>query len=72
MEKDGLIKRIKDTPKSNLIRLELTDKGQEMIKVAGKSKSFDRIFSFLTSAEREQTKLMFQQMSGRAEKYISK
>ena len=72
MEKDGLIKRIKDTPKSNLIRLELTDKGQEITKVTGKSKSFDQIFSFLTVAEREQTKLMFQEMSGRAEKYISK
>ena len=72
MEKDGLIKRIKDTPKSNLIRLELTDKGLQIIKVAGKSKSFDQIFSFLTPAERTQTKLMFQQMSVRAEKYISK
>ena len=27
MEKDGLIKRTQDTPKSNLIRLELTEKG---------------------------------------------
>ena len=72
MERDGLIERIQDTPKSNLIRLQLPDKGLQMIKVAGKSKSFDEIFSFLTHQEREQTKLMFQQMSIRAEKYISK
>ncbi len=33
MEKDGLIKRIKCMPKSNLLRLELAKKGLDMIKI---------------------------------------
>ena len=31
MEKDGLIRRIKETPKSRLLRLEVTDKGRENV-----------------------------------------
>ena len=54
MEKDGLIKRIKDTPKSNLLRLELTEKGLEMIEVSRQSKSADAIFSCLSREQRQQ------------------
>ena len=54
MENDGLIKRIKDTPKSNLLRLELTEKGLEMIKVSRRSKSIDMIFSYLSPEKRKQ------------------
>jgi DNA-binding MarR family transcriptional regulator len=51
MEKDGLIKRIKDTPKSRLLRMELTDKGLEMIKIGKDSKTIDTILSVLTEKE---------------------
>jgi DNA-binding MarR family transcriptional regulator len=54
MENDGLIKRIKDTPKSNLLRLELTEKGLEIIKVSRRSKSIDTIFSYLSPEKRKQ------------------
>ena len=54
MENDGLIKRIKDTPKSNLLKLELTEKGLEMIKVSKRSKSIDKIFSYLSQEKRQQ------------------
>jgi DNA-binding MarR family transcriptional regulator len=54
MENDGLIKRIKDTPKSNLLRLELTEKGLEMIKVSRRSKSIDKVFSYFSEEERQQ------------------
>src|SRR5271157_952142 len=53
MENDGLIKRIKNTPKSNLLKLELTEKGLEMIKVSKRSKSIDRIFSYLSQEKRQ-------------------
>jgi DNA-binding MarR family transcriptional regulator len=54
MEKDGLIKRIKDTPKSRLLRIELTDKGQEMLKIGKESKTVDAILSALTEKEKQQ------------------
>jgi DNA-binding MarR family transcriptional regulator len=54
MENDGLIKRIKDTPKSNLLRLELTEKGLEIIKFSKRSKSIDTIFSYFSRDERQQ------------------
>lgn len=54
MEKDGLIRRIKDTPKSNLLRLEITAKGREVLKIGEKSNSIDTIFSFLSEEDRKQ------------------
>jgi len=54
MEKDGLIKRIKDTPKSRLLRIELTDKGLEMLKIGKESKTIDAILSALTEKEKQQ------------------
>jgi DNA-binding MarR family transcriptional regulator len=71
MEKDGLIKRIRTTPKSSLLRIELTEKGLQMIKSASKSKSFDDIFSFLTEKERQQMKANFDRMATNAENYLS-
>ena len=56
MEKDGLIKRIQDTPKSRLLRLELTEKGLEMVKLARQSEAIDSILSFLNKEERQQIK----------------
>jgi DNA-binding MarR family transcriptional regulator len=54
MEKDGLIKRNRITPKSNLLKLELTEKGLKMINAGKPSKSIDTIFSFLTEDDRQQ------------------
>jgi len=54
MERDGLIRRIKNTPKTNLLKLELTDKGIEVIKIARQSNTIDSIFSFLSAEERQQ------------------
>ena len=71
MEKDGLIKRLGETPKSSLLRLELTEKGLQMVEAASKSKSFDEIFAFLTNKERQQMKENLDFMSKNAEKYLS-
>jgi len=54
MEKDGFIRRIKNTPKKNVLKLELTEKGHDMIKIARQSKSMDTIFSFMSDDERQQ------------------
>ena len=54
LEKDGLIKRIKDNPKSRRLRVELTDKGRMMAKISIESKTIDKKLSFLKLEEREQ------------------
>ena len=54
MENDELIKRVKSTPKSKLLRLEPTRKGLDMIKIGKQNKSIDKIFSFLSEEERQQ------------------
>ena len=54
MEKDGLIKRVKDSPKSRLLRIELTAKGLEMLKISRESESINAAFSVLNDEERRQ------------------
>ena len=54
MEKYGLIKRVKDTPRSRLLKIELTGKGLGMIKFDRKSEAMDEIMSVLNEEERNQ------------------
>jgi DNA-binding MarR family transcriptional regulator len=53
MEKAGLINRIK-MPKSRLLKLELTEKGSEILNSAWYSKGMNEIPSILNQAERRQ------------------
>jgi DNA-binding MarR family transcriptional regulator len=55
MERDGLIERIKDTPKSRLLRMELTGKGRDMLKISKESKSINALYSVLSDEELQQT-----------------
>ncbi|MFY9813928.1 MAG: MarR family winged helix-turn-helix transcriptional regulator [Dehalococcoidales bacterium] len=71
MENYGLIKRIKNSPRSNLLRLELTDKGLEMVKLARKSHCVDSILSFLDMAERQQMESELTRILVKAKKYNS-
>jgi len=52
MEIDGLIKRTKNSLKTRLLRIELTAKGQEMLKISRESESINAAFSVLTAEER--------------------
>jgi len=54
MEKDGFIKRIKETPKSRLLTLELTDKGREMLKINKYSDGMNLSLSDFTLEERQE------------------
>jgi DNA-binding MarR family transcriptional regulator len=54
LEKDGLITRTQSTHKSTLLTLEITEKGNDIIKTARHSKSINAIFSFLSTEERQQ------------------
>jgi DNA-binding MarR family transcriptional regulator len=55
MEKDRLIKRTKNTFKSNLLKLELTEKGLEMAQMSVHSKGLDALFSSLSEEERRRS-----------------
>ena len=71
MEKDGLIKRVRDTPKSNLLRFKLTKKGLEMVKLARKSKAIDAALSFLKNEERQQMESELNRILVNVKKYES-
>jgi|GEM_PF-402878 DNA-binding MarR family transcriptional regulator len=53
MEKYGLINRVKATPRSRLLSMELTEKGLALIKVDRRSKAMEEIMSVLNARERE-------------------
>ena len=71
MEKDGLIKRIRNTPKSNLLKLELTEKGLGIIKSSRQSKSIEAIFSSLSGAECQELESILNKVLVKAQKYSS-
>ena len=71
MENDGLIKRIKNSPGSNLLRMELTEKGLEMVKLARKSKAIDTILFSLDKEGRQQTESALTRILVKAKKYNS-
>jgi len=54
MEEDGLVKRVKDLDKKNLVRVALTNKGRRAHHQAIKRESIHRIYSVLSEKEREQ------------------
>jgi len=55
LEKDGLVMRVKDLSRKNLVRIALTKKGQGLYRKSLNQKSIEVIFSGLT----EQEKLQF-------------
>lgn len=71
MEKDGLIKRIKDKPKSRLLRLELTKKGRTMLKISQYSKGMNEGISVLTEEQRRQLLLYLNQMLIKLNQYTT-
>jgi len=54
MERDGLIKRIRVKAKSRLLKLALTDKGRELLKVSRFSDGMNEVSSILTEKELKQ------------------
>jgi DNA-binding MarR family transcriptional regulator len=52
MERDGLITRVKARPKSRLLRIQLTEKGNELLNISNQSDEIDAALSFLTDEER--------------------
>ena len=62
MEKVGLIKRIRENPKSRLFRIEITKKGREMLKISHHSQGMNEVLSGLTEEQRRQLNSYLNQM----------
>jgi len=69
MEKDGLIKRIKNTPKSNLLKLELTEKGRDIINASRHSEAILKILGSLPKGERQQLDSILNKVLLKSQKY---
>ena len=67
LEKYGLVKRLKTMPRSNLLKLELTDKGFDLIKISGQSESIDAMLSSLTWQERRQMRSILNKIITKSE-----
>ena len=54
MEKDGLVERVKDLDRKNLVRISITEKGHQVYRELVKLESIHRIMSSLSEEERRQ------------------
>jgi DNA-binding MarR family transcriptional regulator len=69
LENDGLVVKIKDAPKSNKLRFELTEKGLNICKAIKTIKSAKVIMSALSEEERQQLISLLEKVINQAQKY---
>lgn len=72
MEKQGLLKRVKDLSRKNLVRVELTEQGREACNRSAKRESIHKILSVLSSEERQQLELYLRRLRDKALQLIQK
>lgn len=70
MEKDGLIRRVKDLERRNYVRIELTAKGRDALQRSNKQRSVRPIISALTSAEQQELWMLLAKLRDRAIKRL--
>jgi len=69
LERDGLVKKTREKPKSTLLSFELTEKGTAVYKSSNKGKATTKIMSVLTEEERQQLITMLLKIIDKAKKY---
>jgi DNA-binding MarR family transcriptional regulator len=69
MERDGIVKKVRETPKSTLISFELTAKGIETYNYVKKMKTIKHIMSVLSEEERQELISTLQKIIIEAAKY---
>ena len=69
LERDGLVKKTREKPKSTLLSFELTEKGTLVYKSSNKGKATTKIMSVLTEEERQQLITMLLKIIDKAKKY---
>jgi MarR family transcriptional regulator, organic hydroperoxide resistance regulator len=65
MEKRGLVKRVKDLPRQNMIRVVLTPKGLAAFKQTRGKKTIPKIMSVLTPEEKKQCEIIMNKLRDR-------
>lgn len=66
MEKDGLVRKVKDLDRKNLIRVAITEKGQQAYDQSTKRKSIHKIMSSLSEEERQQQRSCLEKLGNKA------
>ena len=66
MEKDGLIKKTKDLPRRNLVRVTLTDKGRQSLKDSMKRESIHNVMAILSESEYKQLYSLLEKVRDKA------
>ena len=66
MEKQGLVRRVRDLDRKNQVRVVITEKGQQAYNQSTRRKSIQRIMSALSDEERQQLKSFLQSLKDRA------
>ena len=69
MERDGLIKRVQEHPKSRLLKLELTEKGQDFLKISRFSEGMNEISPVLTEQELLQLDSLLKRLLAKTKEY---
>ncbi len=66
MGKKGLVRKVKDLDRKNLVRVEMTEKGQKAFEYAAKLTSIHSIMSVLSKQERRQLDLVLRKLRSKA------
>lgn len=66
MRKGGLVKKVKDLPSKNMIRVEVTEEGKQVYEMAGKRESIHRIMSCLTKPEQRWLRRILEKLQDKA------
>jgi DNA-binding MarR family transcriptional regulator len=66
MEKDGLIKKVKDLERRNLVRVAITEQGKEALRKSTRRESIHRIMSCLSPGERRDVKVSLEKLWNKA------
>jgi DNA-binding MarR family transcriptional regulator len=70
MEKDGLIRRVKDLERRNYVRIELTAKGRDALQRSNKQRSVKPIISVLSENEQQELWILLAKLRDRAIKRL--
>src|SRR4030042_6918301 len=71
MEKTGLVERVKDLPRKNLVRIRLTEKGKQAYKQSLKRESLHKVMSCLSDEERQNLASILVKLRNRATKVLT-
>lgn len=66
MEEDGLLRKVKDLDRKNMVRIAITEKGRKAYRQSTKRKSIHQLMSSLSEEERQQLWLCLEKLRNKA------